>query len=61
MENEPVLKNLEIWMETNKNVILINRPEIQHKETDKNLFWYVTKMGNLVNVFRHTAKLGLIF
>lgn len=56
VENEPVLKNLEIWMETNKNVILINRPEIQHKETDKNLFWYVTKNGEFSKCFQAYSK-----
>lgn len=56
VENEPVLKNLEIWMETNKNVILINRPEIQHKETDKNLFWYVTKNGEFNECFQAYRK-----
>lgn len=46
----------EITIEENKNVILINRPEIQHKETDKNLFWYVTKNGEFSKCFQAYSK-----
>lgn len=45
---------VEITIEENKNenVIIINRPEIPHKETDKNLFWYVTKNGKFNECFQ---------
>ena len=46
----------EITIEENKNIILINRPEIQHKETDKNLFWYVTKNGEFNECFQAYRK-----
>ena len=40
----------------NKNIILINRPEIPQKETDKNLFWYVTQNGKLCKCFQAYSK-----
>lgn len=46
----------EITIEENKNIILINRPEIPQKETDKNLFWYVTQNGKLCKCFQAYRK-----
>ena len=46
----------EITIEENKNIILINRPEIPQKETDKNLFWYVTQNGKLCKCFQAYSK-----
>lgn len=46
----------EITIEVNKNIILINRPEIPQKETDKNLFWYVTQNGKLCKCFQAYRK-----
>lgn len=46
----------EITIEENKNIILINRPEIPQKETDKNLFWYVIQNGKLCKCFQAYRK-----
>ena len=46
----------EITIEENKNIILINRPEIPQKETDKNLLWYVTQNGKLCKCFQAYRK-----
>ena len=42
--------------EQDKKIILINRPEIPQKETDKNLFWYVTQNGKLCKCFQAYSK-----
>ncbi len=54
-ENDP-MSFAEITIEENKNVILINRPEIPQKETDKNLFLYVTKNGEFNKCFQAYSK-----